>query len=253
MYFLDVPEVQTNKPRLNVKKKSKKDYESLTPFKFFCDKCSFKSKRQSHLKKHMKFHETVRKMYYCKQCNFKTIRNGALRRHELTHSSNLMHCNQCKYTTDDFISLDRHMKLKHDMNASQKKKKTVYKCPKCDYSSMMPSRYAAHLRLHKDLTGTTGQEILLALQQFEEKEEPQAYQCNLCSYKSIRKEHLVRHRNNVHTDHRPFLCDTCGQAFKRRDALSQHKITHVDKMNRNYAFHCGVCKKSFRSKVCIRM
>ncbi|XP_076094611.1 uncharacterized protein LOC143065128 [Mytilus galloprovincialis] len=247
--FEEVPELQPSKSKTNTKKKSKKDYEAATPFKFFCDKCSFKSKRHSHLIKHLKFHETVRKMFYCKQCNYKTIRNGALRRHEMSHSSNVMHCNQCKYTTDDFISLDRHMKIKHDLAISKKKKKTIYKCPKCDYSSMMPSRYAAHLRLHKDLSGSGSSDIMLALQQFEEKpEEQQTFQCTLCSYKSIRKEHLVRHVNNVHTDHRPFLCDICGQSFKRKDALSQHKITHVDKLNRNYAFHCTVCKKPFRSK-----
>jgi len=245
-----VPGFQGLKSKPNLKKKSKKDYEAATPYKYFCEKCSFKSKRQSHLLKHMKFHDTVRKMFYCTQCNYKTIRNGALRRHEMSHSANIMHCNQCKYVTDDFISLDRHMKLKHDLATSKKKKKTVYKCPKCDYSSMMPSRYAAHLRLHKDLSGSGNSDIMLALQHFEEKnEEPHTYHCSLCTYKSIRKEHLVRHINNVHTDHRPFLCDICGQSFKRKDALSQHKITHVDKLNRNYNIHCTICKKPFRSKV----
>lgn len=247
--FEEVPGFQGLKSKPNLKKKSKKDYEAATPYKYFCDKCSFKSKRQSHLLKHMKFHDTVRKMFYCTQCSFKTIRNGALRRHEMSHSANIMHCNQCKYVTDDFISLDRHMKLKHDLATSKKKKKTVYKCPKCDYSSMMPSRYAAHLRLHKDLSGSGNSDIMLALQHFEEKnEEPHTYHCSLCTYKSIRKEHLVRHINNVHTDHRPFLCDICGQSFKRKDALSQHKITHVDKLNRNYNFQCTICKKTFRSK-----
>jgi DNA-directed RNA polymerase subunit M/transcription elongation factor TFIIS len=143
----------------------------------------------------MKFHDTVRKMFYCTQCSYKTIRNGALRRHEMSHSANIMHCNQCKYVTDDFISLDRHMKLKHDLATSKKKKKTVYKCPKCDYSSMMPSRYAAHLRLHKDLSGSGNSDIMLALQHFEEKnEEPHTYHCSLCTYKS----HLAMNRVRTH-------------------------------------------------------
>jgi hypothetical protein len=46
---------------------------------------------------------------------------------------------------------------------------------------MMPSRYAAHLRLHKDLSGSGNSDIMLALQHFEEKnEEPHTYQ--FCSY-----------------------------------------------------------------------
>ena len=36
---------------LVIKKRPKKDYESLLPFKYFCNQCSFKSKRQSHYSK----------------------------------------------------------------------------------------------------------------------------------------------------------------------------------------------------------
>ena len=40
--------------------KHKKDYESLMPFKFFCESCSFKTKRRSHYLKHCQLHKQVR-------------------------------------------------------------------------------------------------------------------------------------------------------------------------------------------------
>lgn len=37
----------------------KRNYEQVTPFKYFCELCSFKTKRNSHYLKHMKIHEKV--------------------------------------------------------------------------------------------------------------------------------------------------------------------------------------------------
>ena len=35
--------------------------------------------------------------------------------------------------------------------------------------------------------------------------------------------HYARHVRDVHRQWRPYLCDLCGKAFKRPDALKQHK------------------------------
>ena len=55
--------------------------------------------------------------------------------------------------------------------------------------------------------------------------------------------------NNVHMDRRPYLCDHCGKAFKRRDALKQHRLVHEDVNTRIYPFTCHICMKGFRSQV----
>lgn len=39
--------------------KQKRNYEEVTPFKYFCELCSFKTKRNSHYLKHIKIHEKV--------------------------------------------------------------------------------------------------------------------------------------------------------------------------------------------------
>jgi hypothetical protein len=69
-----------------------------------------------------------------------------------------------------------------------------------------------------------------------------------CSYKTGRKEHYIRHVNNVHNNKRPYLCDHCGKAFKRPDALKQHRVTHVELDPSLGAFRCPVCGKCCRSQ-----
>ena len=50
-----------------------KHYEVTSATKFECDLCSFKSKRQSHMEKHMKMHESNPTVYSCPvaSCSFK--------------------------------------------------------------------------------------------------------------------------------------------------------------------------------------
>ncbi|GAB1599286.1 PR domain zinc finger protein 5-like [Argonauta hians] len=215
----------------------KKNYEALAPFKFFCSECSFKSKRESHFVKHIKLHEKDNKLYQCQQCDFTSIRLSHLRRHELLHSTTLLHCVKCQYSTDSNKLLARHVKNRH----STQRHTLRYSCPKCQYKTLRWRLYCSHLRVsHNETCSNTSSATAIKL--------CKSYQCDLCSYKSQRKEHYVRHRNNVHCNQRPYLCDLCGKAFKRPDALAQHKFTHLDKSARLLPFTCTLCSKAFRSQ-----
>ncbi|XP_014791275.1 zinc finger protein 665 [Octopus bimaculoides] len=218
----------------------KKNYEALAPFKFFCSECSFKSKRESHFIKHIKLHEKDNNLFRCKQCDFTSIRLSHLRRHEVLHSNALLQCMKCKYSTDSNKLLARHVKNRH--NTQRKHHTLLYACPKCQYKTLRRHLYCSHLRLshNETVTNDNSGNILTKL--------TKTYQCDLCSYKTQRKEHYVRHRNNVHCNQRPYLCDLCGKAFKRPDALAQHKFTHLDKSARVLPFTCTLCTKAFRSQ-----
>ena len=101
-------------PGLFGRKRHKKDYESLAPFKFHCSMCSFKSKRKSHYLKHLLVHSKKSlPVLQCAQCSFTTIRLSHLRRHQLTHSAQVYHCKVCNYKTDDVKRLNRHHRIKH--------------------------------------------------------------------------------------------------------------------------------------------
>ncbi|KAK3102506.1 hypothetical protein FSP39_011865 [Pinctada imbricata] len=193
--------------------------------------CSFKTKRQSHYLKHLKYHEKQPKLYHCKLCDFKTIRNGELRKHEVNHSGNVIACSLCKYVTDDQVAMNRHKRLKH---GDKHFVRDHYVCLICKFKSVTLKKLEKHMQQHKS---PEDEHVSLTMQ----------YSCDICPYKTKRKEHLIRHKN-VHSDHRPYLCDTCGQKFKRTDALTQHKLVHVDKQNRKYGFKCTKCNKGFRSQ-----
>lgn len=223
----------------NSRRITKKDYEALAPFKFFCKECSFKSKRESHFTKHLKLHEKARNLFQCKRCDFTSLRLSHLRRHEVLHSQTLLRCQQCKYSTDNSKLLARHVKSKHSMQ--QKQNTVMYTCPKCPYKTLQRHLYTSHLQLNHNQT-------LDAEMISNGGSKSKAFQCNLCAYKTQRKEHYVRHQNNVHCNQRPYLCDLCGKAFKRPDALAQHKFTHMEKSARVLPFACTLCPKAFRSQ-----
>ena len=230
---------------LNGRRIPKKDYEALAPFKFFCKECSFKSKRESHFAKHIKLHEKASDLFQCKRCDFTSIRLSHLRRHEVLHSQTLLRCQQCKYNTDSSKLLARHVKNKH--STQQKQHTVIYTCAKCQYKTLRRHLYNSHLRIsHNQVIDaeTIGNSI---------SKLNKTYQCDLCAYKTQRKEHYVRHQNNVHCNRRPYLCDLCGKAFKRPDALAQHKYTHMDKSARVLPFTCTLCAKAFRSQVGINL
>ncbi|XP_046573536.1 zinc finger protein 286A-like [Haliotis rubra] len=215
--------------RIQERAKSRRKYELRTPFKYFCKICSFKTKRESHLGKHMLLHEKNTRLYPCSQCNFIAIRYSVMRRHEITHSGQGHKCEQCPYKADNAKLVLKHKRLKHTP-----KKSAHLKCPECNYRTSQDSLMARHIQIHL----TTGELEGLKL----------SYPCPDCDYLTYRKEHYLRHRANVHGNSRPYLCDLCGMAFKRPDTLAQHKLTHQDRKDRNFSFHCKQCEKGFRSQ-----
>lgn len=74
--------------------------------------------------------------------------------------------------------------------------------------------------------------------------------CSMCEKNFRSRMHLQRHIRDVHgPEIRPHLCDTCGKAFKRTDALQQHKLVHISKSARSLPYKCSICDKGFRSQV----
>ncbi|XP_076472721.1 uncharacterized protein LOC143302086 [Babylonia areolata] len=219
-------------------------YEGRIKFKFFCDKCSFKSKRESHYNKHMKLHEGASvEVHKCTECDFKTIRLSHLRRHELLHknSNSLLTCNLCGYLTDSANMLSKHVKLKHPNGRNSTASQQQFNCEVCGHSSSNRKYFTRHLMRHaRDSNNAT-------------VAGPDGFQCTECSKTFQRRVHYDRHLRDVHGPQlRPHLCDICGKSFKRSDALQQHKVVHTSQANRKYQFHCAKCSKGFRSQAHLR-
>lgn len=219
--------------------KRKRNYEEVTPFKYFCELCSFKTKRNSHYLKHIKIHEKVTTLHSCDKCSFTTVRLGHLRRHVATHSNQLHRCTHCSYSTDNPKLLLRHNRMHHyRAKRARGAPAKPMECPHCSYRTTRPLLLARHRQRHADDSG-----------ELESGGVP-LHQCAQCGYQTHRKEHLVRHRANVHGGARPFLCHCCGKAFKRGDALRQHQLIHAspdEEGNLAASFPCPQCHKGFRT------
>ncbi|XP_054722704.1 zinc finger protein 530-like isoform X2 [Uloborus diversus] len=125
-------------------------------------------------------------------------------------------CKLCSFKTKRSSHFIKHMAI-HEK---------VLSCPHCSYQTTKQHYYDRHRRMHCSRRSTP------------------LHQCEQCRYKTHRKEHFVRHVNDVHGNRRPHLCHLCGKAFKRGDALRQHGATH----DAAGCHRCGACGKAFRSR-----
>ncbi|GFR98374.1 zinc finger protein [Elysia marginata] len=140
-------------------------------------------------------------------------------------------CTHCSFTTQRQSHLLIHMRCHKD--GSEK----TYHCKKCDFVSMSLSYLKRHEMKHKE-----------NLYRLENTRNKMVYSCPECKRTLRSKMHLHRHMRDVHgPDIRPYLCDMCGKAFKRTDALKQHKALHESKANRILPHKCSTCGKAFRS------
>jgi len=231
---------------LNTKSKY---YELVNTHKYQCDQCSFKTKRQSHMAKHVKMHEENPIIFSCpqKDCNFKCIRNGDLTRHNLNvHSdqSKVFKCNICSYKTSDEKCYGKHMKYGHK---DKQLKTTLYECAQCPYKTLKLLFFARHMNKHGIKVDADSKC----------EESKTSLKCELCPYEAKRIEHINRHCDTVHSDERKFLCQICGIGFKRNDALKQHYIIHSNSNNLGETdqldlsisvYKCEKCDKVCRSK-----
>ena len=57
--------------------------------------------------------------------------------------------------------------------------------------------------------------------------------------------HLKVHKEEQHSDARPFPCNICKQTFKRKHSLKKHNIVHIQ---RTATIVCKTCQKTFLSE-----
>ena len=76
------------------------------------------------------------------------------------------------------------------------------------------------------------------------------FQCDICSSKFIRRDHLKRHHKNVHGDHKKIYCEFCGKYINE---MIYHKHSSkckfvFDEKYTGHEFQCNSCRRSYKGK-----
>ncbi|GAB6030445.1 hypothetical protein CHUAL_007315 [Chamberlinius hualienensis] len=81
------------------------------------------------------------------------------------------------------------------------------------------------------------------------------YTCDICNYKTYSYGKLINMHRRIHSDDRPFLCDTCGKGFKTSKQLRNHRVIHLDKRkHRNLrSGECEICHRRFSDRRMLRV
>lgn len=171
----------------------KLSHNGATPFA--CKSCEYKTKTRAQLKSHRRTHKEDAPIA-CKECSYRCKFLAGLRYHMLSHQTEVLSCDQCKFTTKSPVNLESH-KRKH----SSEKPLT---CDQCTYCC----RYPAALVHHK-------------LSHVAEK----LFTCEYCAHSCRSKRELNAHTRSAH-DKLLYKCKECHIECNSSQSFRIHMKTH---------------------------
>lgn len=218
-------------------KMSKVDRDVKLPY-LYCQNCSFRTKRPSHLEKHLKKHGNVDliDLAACDHCDFKCLRFQDLRKHmkknhevQNVPSGSIHQCDLCDFEAKNVKILKDHKISAHVVPDDLE----LMSCKRCSYRTLKPSMMIRHLSKHTRKKSKPSKPTI----------KYKKHECPHCDYTTEKLSNFTRHKLS-HSNERKYLCLTCGLGFKRSDTLKQHLAVH----GVNYGIFCDICGKSFRSQ-----
>ena len=168
---------------------------------FKCDVCSKLFASKALHDNHMTSHTGVRR-HQCHICaqQFKTRSN--LRAHmgscHAAADTGIEKKYKCKFCPKTF-RFQAHI-LQHERSHTKEK---PYVCHLCNKAFTVKCNLKAHMETHKSL-------------------DERSFKCDQCEHRATSLPLLKLHQYN-HTGERPFVCDLCGESYKRPHNLRRHK------------------------------
>ncbi|NXK48447.1 Z518A protein, partial [Chauna torquata] len=184
---------------------------------FTCTKCEDNIRYSPNdLQKHFQLlHYGELPLYPCEMCNFSANDFQSFKQHRRTHRSTLVKCELCNdermYT---LLDLTKHFTSKHCVNGH-------FQCEKCGFSTQDVGTFVQHIHRHNELP----------------------YKCGKCHHISFTKEEFQKHLL-VHTSMFPFGCQYCSYRTPRKDYLLKHIIAlHRDHLYAKEKLEKDKCEK----------
>ncbi|XP_018574794.1 zinc finger protein 510-like [Anoplophora glabripennis] len=148
-------------------------------------------------------------LYKCDTCDYNTKYKNNLKRHQMTHKClsevYTYNCDSCDYKTKFKNNLTQHH-LKHEDPLKVKK----HACSKCDFQTKYLKSLLYYQQKHKDPS--------------------EMYTCDVCDYKSYRKDNVINHQlihKNL-SEIQMYKCDSCAYETRHKKNLKWHELVHKD-------------------------
>ena len=138
----------------------------------------------------------------CRRCSFQTISERNLVNHQKGHGASLNICQACGFKSNRIRTFRTHSC-------------EVFKCDSCEFSTQGRQGFNIHkLNAHPP-----------------PKDEGGLFLCELCPYKSKRKENVGAHKKTVHDGLR-IVCQHCAKRFVQKSEFKRHlEIAHIEFSN----------------------
>lgn len=182
-----------------------------------CKFCSKKFKQKSSMDYHIKMHHQRAKIqdeFPCTQCNKLLKCEQSLMEHLKTHNCGFSF-DVCNQIFKQYNILNGHKNTQHTL--------AEHRCGICGASFIDRNLYLRH--------------------SFEHAEEP-FVECNICSKRFFKENHLLEHFKSHLVDY--VVCNICKKSIKK-DQLNQHMHYVHPKDKRRFV--CTLCNKAYSSKL----
>ena len=227
---------------------------------FRCEDCNFESSIKTNYTKHLATHhsEAPKKMKLCTKCGKSFKSKCGLKLHQQTHVEEDLHrCSFCAFKTPQKANLIKHLAVKHKKGENGEEHKMNKACPICPFKCVADHILKAHmLRKHTskdqmkfkcsqcDYATVEGAALKKHVRFRHTNERP--YMCSICDFSTHTHSAMARHKRG-HEQTKPYVCDTCGQAYADRKRLRDHQVVHQTG-NFPLPFDCDFCGYSTRRK-----
>jgi len=220
-----------------------------------CSVCHQKFLLSSHLKTHLRIHNTKEHKFKCQYCEKSFATNWQLKSHtannHLNPQKSVFPCQRCNKAFYKYQSLSAHMKSCKEQASTpplptREKKYQVcescgdkleggptslrrhqcvcrtgdvnLRCPIC--SKVLKSKsFKSHMQYHKS-----------------QEQNKNLLVCVYCSNKPFTSAVALKRHLLIHENAKPFVCNVCSKGFRQKAALTAHERVHS---GIRFSCHCG--------------
>ena len=216
-----------------------------------CRECAESFFGNQELKEHLKnVHYKIVGYRQCPICldGVTFDQSKSLQKHMYqVHKTVKFKCEICEKILTTKKSLESH---KIQLHSDERLKYTCESCPQHYYNK---NAYENHVAEHKGDPSYSCDKcskkfytaFYLQKHGYEHKNKDKRIYCTQCEYNTNKHHYtaLMRHMATVHSDERPFKCNSCDTSFKTKLTLKFHERTHTGER----PFKCKYCEKAFRT------